>query len=705
MVPRHPVYVFIVTLGGTAFALGNPAAVRSARLTVRQDATSSESSWSYPTPDTPATSVAPVMPSSSSPVLSSAPAVLASSSPISGFTSLADPVVASSAIIALPTSTSPPVQSFTLSPPSTTSLIHITALPPAGSSSSNRLTTHSKSPFSIVYLAPVFAFVGAALGSVLAWFLYRICTRGCRRRAREDILEPGPRYVPPPENMMENVRGQPSYAVSRDLLTPSEPSSHGPAFAHSPSRDSWMIHSSDSSRHIPPPRASVPGASASTWSSSEHRSSGDDIPLLAPGASSAVSTPVRPQTSAHPSAPFAQLRSPDPPSLFGDADDDITPYELLRHTSIRRNILDRLKRGSLRRSGSPSQASAMSADQGSTGGQPIKRATRRHGHSRRDSDLTIDQLVDSSQSRSSGTIPSRESSIRRNAATNSSSYTGTGFRIIEEDPEADARAREQAEQSRPRKDGATTSWNLPWALSPDKRAEDDRYTRLPPRRAAVDRRNALSVTSHGPRTPAPPLSRVDSSVLPLSPPRITSPPLESQLFFGPVVTPASVADPIAPASRGSSTSCRPSVGTSERPDAGRMKRLRKEPPLLPFPSTPGSSPYRTRLEKTQPYKATLLETTDTAGNHASPYPPPSSSHGGAQRRRFERPNVQTTPHDKIDQIIAQSWSHREMGASRGSSAQPIRSIDMREAMTGTGIEQRLHALHVQEDIALRDSDR
>ncbi|EMD31562.1 hypothetical protein CERSUDRAFT_109304 [Gelatoporia subvermispora B] len=691
----HLVHVIIALLVGSVSGFVGLPSGHQSHYAPRQDVTDGGGLLPTLAPVVPATPVAPAVPPDPSPVVSSAPAVLASPtpapavssvSPVTPITSSTDPVVTPSSIIAPPSAVSS-TQASAPSPPSSAPLIHITALPPASKSSNDQNTIHTSSGFKIVYLAPVFAVIGAVVGSLLAWLFYRLVTRDSRRRARENILQAGPRYVPPPENIAEGVHVHPSYAQLNAFQTPSKQSSYGATATHQQSRGPRMDLAKSTSAHFPvQPPVSVPSTSSkgsSNRSSFDPRSSGEDVPFLAPNASSRASTPLRPQPSGQSATHLAQARSPEPPSLFGDGDDDNIPYELLRHTSIRRNILDRLKLGSMHRAGSSSQPSPVHSTR-DNGNQPLRRASRRHGHRRRDSDLTIDQLTASSQA---NMTPSRAPSIVRDYAETPTSYSGTGFRIVVEDPEADSRAAQQAEESQARR------WNVGWPPSPIKRAAVDKYTPLPPRRSA-DRRSGSQAPAA--RTSSPALSRVDSSVLPSSPPTIMSPPLESQLFFGPAVSPPISTGPSVgtPGVQSVSRSAKP---VREDPNAKQTKKLQKEPPLLPLPSAPRSSPHRTRLEKPQPSKALLVEPRG-AGIHLQP-----SSSGSSSGQAGAR----LTAHDRVNQIIAQSWSQRDMGTDHVKSTPrgdrvPLVPTDVmdnprvREAIAGTGIEQRLEAFRARE---------
>ncbi|KAJ8464095.1 hypothetical protein ONZ51_g9831 [Trametes cubensis] len=526
---------------------------------------------------------------------------------------------------------------------------HITALPPAKSSSVTRDRSSSKQGsnggFNIVYLAPLFAILGVLAGMLCTWLVYRHLEHrgGAGLRRREQSLEPGPRYTPP--SRFRQSAGMPTQALpeedhpsqscSRPLLDVNT-ESHG-------RQGSWIARAfSKRSKvtHSPTDNAAPEVADEAPT---------EDDPFL--DRPSATTSPV-PSTSlgrrGTTRTTFSQrLTSPDPYGALSD-EEDAAPYETLRHKSIRRGILERLRLGSLRRPpaayepGRTEEEDVVCANAES----PIRRPSgTRRGHKRDSSDVTIHTMRSPMRTLSAEDTPSRRpSTLSRNPSELVKSPPG--FRLVVEDPESGdlmsaPPSRSASPTKSPNKEGASGwGWNLSWSASrsPSKKSNgDDKFTALPVRRSLVDKRIspcsspstsriAVSITTSEETDacrPAP-LSRVDSSILPVSPPRVTSPPLESQLFFG-AVSPDFGSNPSLHLRLPEPSQNKPihaTATTSHASPGDKHKKLKthRSPPLLPFPSTASSSPFRGRLKKTPTKKSSAAAASPPLSARTRPGP-------------------------------------------------------------------------------------
>lgn len=365
------------------------------------------------------------------------------------------------------------------------------------------------------------------------------------------------------------------------------------------------------------------------------------------------------------------------PGSFAEDDWTEVPYDSLRHNSIRRGILDRLKNGS----------------------------QHRNGHKRHDSDLRVEDVRVSAEGVYSP-VAMHESPTRcHSQGSNSSAAPRSmiegrsfpGFRIVEEDPEAVSSMRGSVHEG--------WKWSLPWS-SGNKVSLEDRLTPLPPRRSQAGKRmtpspsptklrpndsEAISYNADLARPAGAP--RIDSSVLPSSPPLLMSPPVAERLFFGPVSSSTSTSAPRIRSDGGKSQDI---SGVDRQTRTRKTNKLHssKTPPLLPFPSRNGDSPYRNRLTKIPDHRkdVTSILSSDSIdamvnaqqadsldGHHAS-------CHGAL---------------NKVDEIIARSWSERELrgdettrsptmfGALSVPEHSPLSEQWNQELEARSGIDERL----------------
>lgn len=252
---------------------------------------------------------------------------------------------------------------------------------------------------------------------------------------------------------------------------------------------------------------------------------------------------------------------------------------------------------------------------------------------------------------------------------------GSGFRIVEEDLEAirtQMKGSGWGRDDRNKGDGSSSRSGLPstskpgdsmfhWPLDDPSPApvKDDKYTVLPLRKSPTKgkipgrvRSGRTPISTRALASPSKRLSRVDSSILPLSPPQITSPPLESKLFFTPTLQQQSAAIHEDGKRMASKTATRGPRKQGNKPKSPL-------PPHLPFPS---SDDYRNRLLKSQ---TRTPEKIKNVSNIHAPH------HGGKEIRGARAPERYTSRRDalsKVDQIVSQSWSERDLKGVGGATS-------------------------------------
>ena len=200
--------------------------------------------------------------------------------------------------------------------------------------------------------------------------------------------------------------------------------------------------------------------------------------------------------------------------------------------------------------------------------------------------------------------------------------------------------------------------------------------------------------------------------------RVTSPPLESQLFFG-AVSPDFGSNPSLHLRLPEPSQHKPihaTATTSHASPGDKHKKLKthRSPPLLPFPSTASSSPFRGRLKKTPTKKSSAAAASPPSSARARPGPDRNSSadsvdsvtHAKSRGTPAQRHEARHSALSKVDEILSRSWSERQLvgdgfpgsptnfgaylpAASAGPSLEKL--ID-EDALNGMGIEQRLEAL-------------
>ena len=585
--------------------------------------------------------------------------------PITSFVAAASVITSDATNTGISTA-STPTASAVVAPNTTSSgsMVYITALPPA-STPRRAVKRPTKSSFNLAYLAPVFVVVGILVGMLATWLIF-FCSRGhWTPRRRASSFKYGPKYVPPTERT--RVAGLPATADeesrgSRFLVK----MKHGrrslreSMFNGDSIRPSWFKRGRTA--HHREAAGASPAVGTQETPGPAERSYRENDPFL-----SSAGPSTRLVVSPDPVSPALDTRSPvmrclHSRDVFADNDEGAAVhYETVRPNSIQRSILERLKSGS----------------------------RYRGGHKKADSDVQIDLLRDGAEYEAVSTV---EELTPSRASTSNSGLTqgvplplvrngtsGPGFMVIEDDPDSDIPS--------PSQDGGMLglNWKLPWIASPDKLGNDDKFTAMPSRRSLAEKRTPGSspgisrTTSSNSAKASTAQDLLAPSVLPIGPPRVTSPPFEAQLFFGgvpefgsaphldldfpPRTKPVGVSSPLA----------------ATPPSRTKKLHTKRSPPLLPFPSAGSKSPYRNRLTKTS------AESPSPARAYTSPAPSGNKPSPAARyAQRHEALN-------KVDEILARSWSARDSRGEERISSPTMFGAVPDSGTAPQGIEQRLFA--------------
>ncbi|KAI0703410.1 hypothetical protein BC835DRAFT_1022011 [Cytidiella melzeri] len=551
--------------------------------------------------------------------------------------------------------------------PANVLLTTITALPP-GVNPARHYKQSKASPFQAGYLACIFAVVGAIVGVVFSWITLTII-RKCSER-REKPFVAGAPYFAPPETNGDTETAEFHESVSRFLGVPppeSRPTLAGGAEVGR--QRSWLQRAFTSHRREGA-RSRADSAAHGIAGVEESSARDEDAPFLALP-SRGHSTARCPSSSDERDLERARLmlerNTQSPQELEEDDALDSAPFDTLRHKSIRRGIVDRIRQGSRYRKGHKRVDSDVIVEdvRGSEGGESV---------------LTL-AFRDELPATDNSSPPEDPASLSLPVSSQTSS--GPGFRIIEEDTEADSRYSQGSNGP---------GWSFPRApASPTKTHTTDTYTSLPTRVLSSERRNSFRGTRQTPkrtRSPTLQFTRADSSVLPSSPPRVTSPPLEAQLFFG--ASPSFGSAPkldFTVSSDGTKRSGRLEESFPQSPEKNKAKhanklRTRRGAPPLPFPSSPEFT-QPNHLTKNTPHAP--LVTSSLENRYMSNA---SSSSAATPAERFARRHGAL---NKVEQIVAQSWNARE---SRGQECPASPTMfgavsQEHEKPSAGGIEQRL----------------
>jgi hypothetical protein len=382
------------------------------------------------------------------------------------------------------------------SPAPSSTVTSVTATPPATSLPSRpevNATAHSR--FNPLYLIPVFIAVGLLLGALSGllgyrWYLRRLARKrgGSGGRWKGSLIS-GPPYVPM-RDLSHNAGG--TEEPSSNLVgSPSKYTRHGARHA----TKAWLSSVTGVGSRRASTRSTVPPSSED-------------------GIGTAASSHSRPTTNSHSLARSRGTISPTSPS---DVENSRRDY--IRNTPIRRNLLERMERGSDR---SPRGVTR----------DPSRRTTQTYL-----STASAYSGTHAGDSLSPSAVPS--------SAPNTEWEPGSGFRIIMEDnaiprppttttTTTTTTDHSSASASVTGLSGRTSAWDsgealreavsthpgerwLAWTrswVSNPPPSEEDRFTAVPARRSNVHHLKG-------------------AEVLLRSPPQVTSSPLQSTLTFSP----------------------------------------------------------------------------------------------------------------------------------------------------------------------------
>ncbi|KAI1793764.1 hypothetical protein LXA43DRAFT_885165 [Ganoderma leucocontextum] len=644
---------------------------------------------------------------------------------------------------------------------SSVSLVLITALPPASRESSITLSrahaARSKpagNGFTIAYLAPLFAVLGAIVGGVLTWLIYRYlglpARRGPGSGARESALLPGPAYAPPSrfkQGASTAMAPLSDGEAGREQRADTSPRPAG-NYSGGPDRTRTWLSRTMLRRNKPLPNPSEPSAQ----DRSEVDLTEDDPFLGDMGSSAADAPPESPPPGRRPVGGSVntprRVTSPDPYSALSDTEDAV-PYETIRHKSIKRAILERIRFGTMREPNY--ERGKTTEDDAETplrtdSATPRRGSQHRKGQRRTGTDGQITPPTD-------GVTSSRHPTLARTRSQEV--ISPPGFRILVEDPTSGALMDEDvdftpASSSSSRRHRRTPDkfTRIPDRRNPEEKRGTPRSLRMSaPKRAATGASASASeysspTPSSKPRPVRPAMNRYESSILLSSPPLVTSPALESQLFFGSIVSPHPPRLPEISALKVSKqrTGTADSSALTASPPAkqGHLQpkklRTQRSPPLLPFPTMAESSPFRNRLKKpphgpphayiplaSHATRADSTDSMDAASESFATAPTGSPEKATAVKKLgrttpAERYHARHTALERVDAILSRSWSERqdngvespnnfggflgpilgadfdrEMGKKDGDGPDGKAAIASPEefVLSGAGLEQRL----------------
>ncbi|PIL34546.1 hypothetical protein GSI_03324 [Ganoderma sinense ZZ0214-1] len=433
--------------------------------------------------------------------------------------------------------------------------------------------------------------------------------------------------------------------------------------------------------------------------------------------------PARP-TVAVPLNTSRRVTSPDPYSALSDTEDAV-PYETIRHKSIKRAILERIRFGTLRRP-DYERGKTTEDDSADTPLRTHSTTPRRGGQYRKglrrtgtDGQAALSTDGVSTSSRQPTLVRSRSQEV----------VSPPGFRILVEDPTSGALLDEDVDLTPAPSSSSRRHHRTPdkFTRLPDRRhSEHKRPTPRSPRASAPKRAatgaSASAASEYSFPTPSskqrparPVMNRFESSILLSSPPTVTSPALESQLFFGSLVSPHPPQLPEISALARKPTNHRSSTSTAAGSGAAaaspspsghekqghvqprKKLRTQRSPPLLPFPSMVDSSPFRNRLKKPPhgqgppPTYIPLAERADSTDSDSMDAASEQSATGSPGTRLgrgttpAERYYARHTALERVDAILSRSWSERQEAGvespnSLGGFLGPILGADFDKQM-------------------------
>jgi len=518
------------------------------------------------------------------------------------------------------------------SPSPSPSIINITALPPATTNSPHP-QMRTKQTLKPSYLAPVFGLVGLLPGVLVGWLVSRSYQRWVAKRATVPLL-PGPAYVPV-ERVDEWADGDRGGTTVDVEGSPSKHTRHGTAYS-SYSVGRGLLGRIPSSRLYKPlpPVTQERAESASSEKSFAW-------PSL-PGSS-------RP-TPSHSRATTISTKSTQTPTRISD-----DPFMSTENTST----------------GSTKFYSAVAASRTST--RSTFAHSSRFGEMWSGDEEDQDAVVASPFSQ---THPAEEGEIRADPLKIRSKSKSAKGKKRDETSGLPSPAREISSRK--------SSWNFPW-ITGSPPVKPDSYT-VVPARTLSPRSQSFRTPESSPRKPSYVRSSerariVDTSVLPASPPTLTSPRLESELFLSAMVFDV----PGTPTPKRTRS---PRTGTDLRRGTGLF-----DTDTLDATSTP--LPHRDLERSDESHTPPKRDSRLGPSRHLSTTSTISEFPGDAPRKRTpaERFYARHSTLDKVEEIIQRGRSQTSL-ASASTVTLSTGEEDRRFGYVGrefksSGIEQRL----------------
>lgn len=563
------------------------------------------------------------------------------------------------------------------------------SLQPSSSSntaaSSNALPTtqtalHPIHPkFKFYYLYPVFGVVGILIIALAAWIIYGCCTRKPRTRDHSDdnSILGGPRYVPVDEKVLRDVEAGDRDAMQEhqrrlELRNNEDGQFRWPSYDLT---DYWNGHRREKTPFLRPPLP-VKGSSDRTAKSARTTKSTHSR-------STRTSTSTRPGSKKTQNRARNGVLSPksDSTSLacleLYSSDEEAeekakqVPWESLRHKSIKRGILERVRKDGSWRDSVRAVAGSAFADKVRAGlGGGVGNVERPNAASRRS---TGDVSTYPASEANGGASTTRANSTRTTTTYDEGEghwLKGPGFRMVTESPAPNPPALLNA-----------FGYGQDDVISEDDEEcddENDRFTPMPTRlgssRSRSNSKSSSPVKSKpipnkpttttivranlGGTTPSVGRLFVDlRDVLPKSPPQIMSPPLESQLCFTPTAA--------ATARMQKNISAPTRTRTITKPQPGnRSTNLHpSQPSLLPMPEGLGGHTAKTLVKRPPPPPNPPVEV-GKESEKEFPVPFTPDSEKMASKETMEEA-MRT-----IEKIVEASWSARDLERQVAGSLSP-----------------------------------
>ena len=524
------------------------------------------------------------------------------------------------------------------------SIIDITALPPAATNAPRPrvLTKQNLRPFS---LAPLFAFAGLFPGALVGWLMFSSYERWLAK-SEPVVFVPGPAYIPV-RRIGERADGGRGQSASDVEGSPSKHTRHGTSYS-SYSVGRGLLGRIPSSKFYQP----LPSI---TQERTKTGSSGKSLAWSSLRASSHSHSRAATNNSIK-STQTATAVSDDPFALIGDnstvADTKSQTVVVASRTSTRSTFAHASRFGEM-----------WSEDE-------------------EYQDAVVVPPFSTTHPNEGGEVGTGLLKIR------STSKSAKGARRDKRSTSGASKLASPAKEASPRKG----SWNFPW-IPGSPSAKPDSYTAIPAKTSSP-RSQSFRTPESSPRKPSYVRSDdrvrfVDTSVLPASPPTLTSPRLESEFFLSAMLF--DVPRTPTPKRKRSLRAVNGARRDEERDGAGTLiadTTSPLSPQLGEFERYSESHNLATRDSRTGPSRRISTASTSTISEFPGDPPP--------KRTPAERFYARHSALDKVDEIIQRSRSQASAANVTVRPGKPTLDTveDKRLGRVGRnfgngGIEQRL----------------